>query len=414
MKNTPIRFLVVLGTLSMVAILVVQVYWVSEAINKQEEQFNRSVQMALRNVVESLCELNGNDIPSSDPIDQLSNNYFIARTNYKIDLSSLDYLLKAELQKRGIAQDYEYGVYDCQTDRMVYGDFVSMQDQNGKTKPTGKLPKLVNDEYYFGIYFPGKTAGIVSSLGIWQLTSLLTLLILIFFTYALFVILKQKRLSEIQRDFINNMTHEFKTPLATLQVSAEVLENEASGERQKKYARIMRSELGRLDKHVHQLLETSVLDYDKTKAVVPIRVKAVLDRVAEPFRALPGIQWNEKINLTDECTISGDPAIFETIVFNLLDNAAKYGESLIRLTASKEAGLLEVKVSNDGREIPRKERTRIFRKFYRIHQGDLHDVKGFGLGLYFVRQGARSMHGKVTVVSSPDLTTFTLTFPKAS
>ena len=143
-------------------------------------------------------------------------------------------------------------------------------------------------------------------------------------------------------------------------------------------------------------------------------MKAVLDRVVEPFRALPGIQWNEKINLTDECTISGDPAIFETIVFNLLDNAAKYGESLIRLTASKEAGLLEVKVSNDGREIPRKERTKIFRKFYRIHQGDLHDVKGFGLGLYFVRQGARSMHGKVTVVSSPDLTTFTLTFPKAS
>ncbi len=74
-----------------------------------------------------------------------------------------------------------------------------------------------------------------------------------------------------------------KTPLATLQVSAEVLENEASGERQKKYARIMRSELGRLDKHVHQLLETSVLDYGKSKAVVPIRVKAVLDRVVEPF-----------------------------------------------------------------------------------------------------------------------------------
>ncbi|MFT7031461.1 MAG: two-component system phosphate regulon sensor histidine kinase PhoR, partial [Marinoscillum sp.] len=109
----------------MIAILVVQIYWVMQAIDREEEQFNHSVQMAMRNVVESLCQINGNDIPSNDPIDQLSSNYFIARTNYKIDLASLDYLLKAELQKRNIEQDYEYGVYDCQTDQMVYGDFVS-------------------------------------------------------------------------------------------------------------------------------------------------------------------------------------------------------------------------------------------------------------------------------------------------
>jgi len=106
MKNTPIRFLVILGTLSLVAILVGQVYWVMQAIDREEEQFNHSVQMAMRNVVESLCQINGNDIPSNDPIDQLSSNYFIARTNYGIDLKSLDYLLKAELQKRNISTGY--------------------------------------------------------------------------------------------------------------------------------------------------------------------------------------------------------------------------------------------------------------------------------------------------------------------
>lgn len=404
--------MVILGTLSMVAILIVQVFWVTQAINKQEELFNRSVQMAMRNVVEALCEVNGNDIPSNDPIDQLSSNYFIARTNYRIDLKSLDYLLKAELQKRNIDQDYEYGVYDCQTNRMVYGDFVSVHDKAGKTKPTGQLPTLVNDEYYFGIYFPGKKAGLVSNLGIWQVTSALTLLILVFFSYALFVILKQKRLSEIQRDFINNMTHEFKTPLATLQVSAEVLQKEASGERQKKYASIMKSELSRLEQHVHQLLETSLLDYSANKKESHFQPKAILDRLPEKFGNQAGKSLEATNELAVDTLIKGDVVIFETIIFNLLDNAFKYGGTKVIFEAREKDRKIEIGVTNDGPSIPRKEQSKIFQKFYRIHQGDLHDVKGFGLGLYFVKQGAKSMHGKVTLRSKEHTTTFTLTIPK--
>ena len=137
MKNLPIRILVIAGALSMIAIVVVQIFWITQVMDRQEEMFDRSVQMALRNVVETLCEVNGNDIPSNDPIDQLTSNYFIARTNYKIDLNSLDYLLKAELQRRNIEMDYEFGVYDCQSDRMVYGDFVALDSKKGKVYPLG-------------------------------------------------------------------------------------------------------------------------------------------------------------------------------------------------------------------------------------------------------------------------------------
>jgi len=409
MKNTPIRFLVILGTFSMVAILAVQIFWVSQAINNQEELFNRSVQMALRNVVEDLCELNGNDIPSNDPIDQLSNNYFIARTNYRIDLSSLDDLLKAELQKRNIGLDYEYGVYDCQTDRMVYGDFVPAQEDKGGVEPRGELPKLVNDEYYFGIYFPGKTAGIVNNLGIWKVTSILTLLILISFSYALVVILRQKRLSEIQRDFINNMTHEFKTPLATLQVSADVLES-ASGERQKKYAGIMRDELKRLEKHVHQLLETSVLERDQYKQEV-FNIQPILDQLAEKFAETPERKFESDIRIADDVKLQGDAFVLETMVHNLLDNAVKYGKSEVKLRAYLQKNQALIEVLNDGKEISPKEQKKIFDRFYRINQGDLHDVKGFGLGLYFVKQAARRMKGKVKVSSNAQSTSFTLTLP---
>ena len=394
----------------MMAILIVQVFWVSKAIRNQEELFNRSVQMALRNVVEQIGEFNGTEAAANDPIDQLSSNYFIARTNYRIDLNSLDKILKEELLKRNIEQDYEYGVYDCQTDRMVYGDFVPLQDDNS-TKPRGELPKLVNDEYYFGIYFPGKAAGIVSSLGIWQVTSALTLVILITFSYALIVILRQKRLSEIQRDFINNMTHEFKTPLATLQVSAEVLEK-ATGERQKKYASIMKDELKRLEKHVHQLLETSLLEAEKFQ-MERFEPVPILHQLDSSFSNLRGKDFKSEMAIESSIKLLGDPIIFETIVHNLLDNAFKYGKSEVSFSASNTDKTIEISVANDGTVIPKKEQKRIFQRFYRINQGDRHDVKGFGLGLYFVKQGVKNMEGKIDLKSDDNETTFKITLPLA-
>lgn len=410
MKNLPIRILVIVGALSMAAIVVVQIFWITQVMDRQEEMFDRSVQMALRNVVESLCEINGNDIPSNDPIDQLSKNYFIARTNYKIDLSSLDYLLKAELQKRSIDLDYEYGVYDCQSDRMVYGDFVELSSKQGKVQPAGKLPKLVNDEYYFGIFFPGKTAGLVNMLGIWKVTSVLILIILIVFSYALFVILKQKRLSEIQRDFVNNMTHEFKTPLATLQVSAEVLGNEVKEPRQQKYTEIIKSELVRLEQHVHQLLKTSMLDH-QVMANEQIEVINCLEAMSQKFDRLHPEKLHVQIDLPPKTAVRGDRVVFETMVYNLLDNAFKYGTAAVGFTVRQEGRSVLIAITNHGPTIPPQERKKIFHKFYRIHQGDLHDVKGFGLGLYFVKQGAGSMKGKVTLVSQNNETTFTLKIP---
>lgn len=413
MKNTPIRFLVILGALTLASIVFIQIYWVSQAVDRQEEQFKHSVQMALRNVVEALCEINGNDIPSNDPIDQLSNNYFIARTNYRIDLSSLDYLLRAELEKRQINQDYEFGVYDCQTDLMVYGDYISLKEKKEVKRQAGKLPTLVNDEYYFGVYFPEKSAGIVSSMGIWKFTSALTLIILIFFSYALFVILKQKRLSEIQKDFVNNMTHEFKTPLATLQVSAEVLVNESSSARQRKYAEIALAEVDRLQQHVRQLLETSLLDHEKTgKNAVRFNATDVVKGVLQRFREVPGMVLKEQIS-ADDAFLYGDARNLELILINLLDNAIKYGQCRVEVTMASEGKHIRLEVWNDGTPIPPGERRRVFDKFYRIHTGDVHDVRGFGLGLYLVKKAVRQLKGTVALSSDTRGNSFVLNLPGA-
>lgn len=411
MKNTPIRFLVVLGSLSMVAIVIVQVFWVSQAMDRQEEQFNRNVQMALHNVVEGLCQANGNDIPSVDPIDQLSTNYFIARTNYKINLQSLDYLLRAELAKYHIDQDYEYGVYDCQTDRMVYGDFVQLKKQDG-AKPVGKLPVLTEDEYYFGVYFPGKAVGLANELGIWKVTSGLTLVILVFFGYALVVILRQKRLSEIQRDFINNMTHEFKTPLTTLQVAASYVGRESVADsRMAKYAAVMDAELHRLEQHVHRLLQTAQLEGEQKE---PKEKILLMDLLEDCVRKVSQNEKQLSVQLKgiSDVSVEAPRLLLETVVDNLLDNALKYGEKVVRLHAAVDDRKVIIAVTNDGPGIPKNAQRKVFRKFFRIGNTDRHDVRGFGLGLYFVKNGVRKIGGSIYLESQPGTTTFTLKLPK--
>lgn len=411
MKNAPIRLLVILGALTMIAMVLLQGYWITQAVDKQEEQFNRSVQMALRNVVESLCAINGNDIPSNNPIDQLSSNYFIARTNHKIDLASLDYLLQGELEKYQIDQSYEFGVYDCQTDRMVYGDFVDSNPRES-APPKGQLPKLSADAYYFGIYFPGKKIQLVNSLGLWKITAVLSLLLLIIFSYALFVILRQKRLSEIQRDFINNMTHEFKTPLATLQVSADMLTRESTDLRLRKYAQIVQSETRRLHQHVDQMLEVSLADGGvRTIRHETVDLGSLTNKVVARFQEFTHkhVLWLAPAN---HIYVSGDPHTLETIIFNLIDNAVKYGHELVEVSIGKQPRWVLLSVTNDGPAIPRAEQKKIFRRFYRISAGNRHDVRGFGLGLYFVKKAIKQHRGKVKVHSAEDRTMFTLYFPQ--
>lgn len=406
MKNIHIRWVVFLGTLSILGIIFTQVYWVQKAVENRQEEFNHHVQMALRNVVESLCVLNGNDF-SNDPIDQVSLNYFIAQTNNKIDLESLDYLIKAELEKRSIQEDFEYGVYDCSTDRMVYGDFISMSNIN-QTKPQNKLPLLEDDEYYFGVYFPGRSAGYDNEMGIWRFTTFVTVILVLFFGYALFIILRQKRLSEIQRDFINNMTHEFKTPLSTLKLSSEALKSEVNSDRGRRYIDIIEKESERLQNHIGRLLSTNT-KVDRVR-LVSLNLNLVCEQTFKTISPEDNKGW--ALTLTDaNPIIIADLELMEAILFNLLENAKKYGGGNVSLVTRVEKNKVWIDISNNGSQIPQNEQQKIFQKFYRISQGDRHDVKGFGLGLPIVRDSLKLLKGKISVVSANGNTTFTIKLP---
>jgi len=247
MKNSHFRVLIIISSITMSLIVWSQVYWHQSAKYQQSKVFSYNVQIALRNVVESMCAQTGRDIPTDNPIEQVSGNYFIVRTNDYIDLSSFDYLLSEEIKKRSVTEYFEYGVYDCESDEMVFADNVNFIDKSSQAT----LPNLQNQEYYFGVYFPERSKYLAGGFDLQNFTSLLTIVVLIFFGYTFFVILRQKRMSELQRDFVNNVIHEIKTPLTTLSIASEALDNKNL----EVYSGIMKKEVSRLQKHVENFGE---------------------------------------------------------------------------------------------------------------------------------------------------------------
>ena len=263
MKRSVIRLVIILAALSILGITITQLYWLKKAFDLNEDQFNRDVNTALYNVASQLFEINRSTPSKINPIEQLSTNYYVVTINNEIDAGLLEFLLKSELTQRDIHADFEYGIYDCNSDKMVYGNYVSLEEDVLSTDEPSLLPKWKNQQYYFGVYFPNKELQIINRMGIWVFSTAVLFIVILFFTYATFVILKQKRLSEVQKDFINNMTHEFKTPISTISLSSEVLKDPAiiaTPERLTSYASIIQSESLRLKNQVDRVLQIASLE----------------------------------------------------------------------------------------------------------------------------------------------------------
>lgn len=419
LTNKSLRVLVILATLSIVGITATQIYWVRKAFDLNQDQFERDVRTALYNVAEELFTLNDKTIPKKNPVEQVAGNYFIVNLAQEFSVPSLEELVKSSLAQRNIESDFEYGIYNCNTDQMVYCNYVNHTKISDENLETTTLAKSSNQEYYFGVYFPGQYAQITNRMGVWIYSSLVMLLVIVFFAYTLFVILKQRRLSEIQRDFINNMTHEFKTPISTINISAGVIQNPEiarNPQRLLNYATIIQKESDRLQNQVDQVLQAATVDHTvKHLAHDPLDIHRLIDLSADAF----GVAINEKggkielILNASESNIIGDELHLSNVFHNLIDNALKYSERIPKITIESTTAekWISIKVRDNGVGISKEQQNKVFDKFYRVSTGNQHDVKGFGLGLYYVKYIVDSHGGKITLTSSDEGTCFEIKLP---
>lgn len=407
MKSSSIRFIVILAVLCIVGITITQLYWVRRAFDLKEQEFERTVNAALFTVANQIFDINKTPSPAMNPVKQVSTNYFIVMVNGDVDASLLEFLLRSEFEKRNIKVDFEYGVYDCSSEKMRYGDYVPLQAAKDKKVTSKKLPAWNNYAYYFGVQFPNREAHLINQMGIWSFSSVVLLVVILFFGYTLFVILKQKRLSEIQKDFINNMTHEFKTPISTIAVSTEVLKDPNiihQPERLLNYTTIIEKENTRLKQQVERVLQMARLDKEDIglkKEIVDMH-QIIQDAIKNTSAALHEKHGSISCLLkASRHTVEADKLHLTNVLYNLIDNAIKYCKTspqiLIRTADGGRNLLLEIE--DNGIGISDDNQKRVFQKFYRVPTGNVHDVKGFGIGLNYVKSIIESHKGNIKLKS---------------
>lgn len=421
MKNATIRLIFILALLSSVGIIATQVYWVGRAYTLEEKEFNLNVNVSLRNVANKIWALKRIQPVLANVVDQVSPDYFIVQINDHVDRAILEHFLREEFTLRNIITDFEYGMYDCAKDSMPVRHYVHMSGSSDDFEPQMNFPALSKDNYYFGIFFPHRKNYLASQLSIWTISSLVLLCVLAFLGYVVFVILKQKRLSEVQRDFVNNMTHEFKTPLATIQLSAEVLKKPEivnNPQRLLNYATIIDNEASQLAMHVERVLqmahaEKGEIQLKRQEMIWQDLIRDAARNFENQLEKKNGIL---KLNLPEKpIYFTGDKLHLKNAISNLIDNALKYTTDCPEITValSEENKKIRIDVSDNGIGINKAYQKLLFRSFYRVPTGDLHDVKGFGLGLNYVSIIARTHGGDVVCRSEEGKgSTFSLLFNK--
>lgn len=394
--------------------VITQIYWVKQAVELRHRQFNQNAHVALQDVASKLAQVNG-VMQTTNPVEQLSPEYFLVNTNATTQPDLLELFIKDSFQKHKLITDFEVGIYDCTTNRMRYG--MALSTKNNEKSPTATSGWFKTDKYpyYFGVRFPEQVTYLGGSINgaIWS--SILVLVAVSFFAYALFVILRQKQLSEVQRDFVNNMTHELQTPISTIRIAADVLNTETivqQPERHNRYVRIVQEEISRLQGQVEMVL--SMAKAERNALILKeeiINVNDVIASVLVPFEG--------KITILPEASASivkADPFHFRCMLTNLIDNALKYSDTdpqVIVKTVNKNNNLV-VSVQDQGMGIAPEYQKKIFNQFFRIPYGDVHNVKGFGIGLSYVKQIVRA-HGWILNLDSElgKGSTFTITIPSA-
>lgn len=420
MSRRTIIIVVMLAVISMGAIIAGQIFWVRKAYSLQEDQFNKRVFIALSDVVLQIRIMN-KDSAQTEPVKQVANNYFIANINDTPAPYLLEDLLKDKFKEADLVDDFEYGIYDCFTDSIVFGSRISFDEKKSRThaEEIHNLKEFQPDGHYFGVFFPNKTTILLKQLDFWFYSSIIIFLIALFFSYTIAVILKQKRLSEVKTDFVNNMTHELKTPIATIGLSADALAHpQVSSDpgRLAQYVSIIKNESQRLKEQVDKVLQIATLSPNKVEiSWETLDLHDIIQRAEETYRVqiedLSGSVINDL--KAEKHMVQGDKVHMTNVIYNLLDNACKYCSKapLIKISTENRGNELLLHISDNGLGIAPEYQKMIFDKFYRVPTGNVHEVKGFGLGLFYVKTILKAQSAKISVLSQKgNGSTFTITF----
>lgn len=419
MRASTIKWIVLSGATIITIIIVMQLYWLNHIYHLEKRHFNTTVVKCIRGLFEDvhLGEGQGNHLHQSIERHPDEHSFVISISRIP-EKDSLINNLAQELRGFEVFTACRVAVYDGSMDRYAYQQFIPAPGDMPGNMP-GNLPVYKTGGHYLLLQFPQRGYYIIGRMDFWIFSSALLVAVLVGLAFSMFYFYRQKFLVEIQKDFVNNFTHEFKTPLAVMKIATEVLAQPGivnQPDRMIKYATIIGNETEHLQHQVERLLQMAVSEngglqmnmvhFEPVELIKQALVK--LQPLIEDKKAVV------EVKLTDDSIIFyGDKAHLELALINLIENAIKYSKKpYIIIEAGVERGSRFMSVKDNGVGIEKKYGKNIFKKFYRVPTGDVHNVKGFGLGLNFVKSIVDAHAGKITVHSVPGIgTEFRIVIP---
>ncbi len=404
MYLTKTKLIILFGVVSLLGIVITQLFWIQKSVSIQKKQFDHRADQVISDVIAELRDYN-----DTAKIVQIADSNIVFF--HVVDTLLLKQLLKKYVNYHRLDSNYAYALIKTHNDSVIY------HSDNFNCLPScdiyrGCLSCIWKKEYvHLALHFPLRNKSILTEMSLWLILSLIFMLIITgTFIYTIFNMLRQKKISEMKNDFINNITHEFKTPISTISLASEVLLNLDKGvsdRRIKKYSKIIYDENHRMRSQVEMVLNMAVMDREEIKLTKnPFNFHEIIKSSVENLLL---DENNKKIQLhfdlkalNDE--IFGDSLHLRNVVNNIVDNAIKYSGTHpeIRIKTENINGGLHFSVTDNGIGISKEAQKKIFEKFYRVPTGNKHDVKGFGLGLYYVSKMIRAHGGDITVDSTPN------------
>lgn len=416
MKLSRFNIIILLGFLAIVGVIVMQLFLLNQAYMFEKKESEAKIFYALQDVVEKIHKDNKTILPATNYVKKVNESYFVANVNDVFENNALENYLKGQFAKVKLDLDFEYAIYDCATDDMVYGNYISA-DGKPKNKCENCFKKNTDLTYYFAVRFPKLEQNYFSNLQQYWLFTLVLFGVLVIYVYSVLLMLKQKRYTDLQRDFINNMTHEFKTPLSSILIASKYASSQeeiTKNPKLSRYLNIVIEQSNKLNQHIEQILslakvESNQIQLQLEKISWLKTIELVQENIVLKYPKSATITFENK-----EITLLADQFHFYNIVYNIVENAVKYGGNNpeITITWKKKQKEYELQFLDNGEGIPEKDIPFIFDKFYRVSREDSKEIEGFGIGLSYVKKIGDLHRWKTIIANSPNGLLVTIHIPK--
>jgi len=423
LKFNTLNIIVFIGLLAIVGVITMQLVMLNQAYTFEKKEMGEKIHFALQDVVNKIYRDNTNELPNTTPIKKVSEDYYVVNVDDAFEASVLEYYLQTEFQKVKLDLDYEYAMYNCGSDEMVYGEYVSA---SGKTR-TDKLKcekcftKRAGLVYYFAVRFPQLRYSYITSLQQYWIYTGVLFLVLVIYVYSVILLLKQKKYTELQKDFINNMTHEFKTPLSSILIASNYAVKQEAIETNPKlsrYLKIIIEQSNKLNQHIERILsvaktESGIVALEKKEFNVVETLDLVKDNASLKFEKAIVTLNSPK----SEFLIKADEFHFYNITYNIVENAIKYGTATpnVIISLHEQGKGIAISFTDDGPGIHPDHIDYVFDRFYRVPRLNKSEIEGFGIGLFYVKKICE-LHGwKISIHNNEGSgITITIYIPKSS